>query len=182
MWWVLGTICAVVGVAGVLVLGNKRQQRRAVRGLTRRVKKRIATPPRTTASRSAAPPSGFVKAPDPKVLQRCTASGCYMSKSSKKDCRCPCKGELHGTGRPGRKKEVACAPVAASPSASTQPVSTRPGSGPRAAEVTASRIETALRSHVQASSRCNGGTVARRTFGDGRVTYTCNTCKEVLAS
>ncbi len=177
MWWVLGTICAVVGVAGILVLGNKRQQRRAVRGLTRRVKKRVTAPPKKTA----VAPTGFVTAPDPKVLQRCIASNCYTSKSPKKDCRCPCKGKLHGTGRPGAKKKVACAP-ATPPPALAQPVSTRTGSGPRAAEVTASRIETALRSHVQASQRCGGGTVARRTFGDGRVTYTCNTCKTALAS
>ena len=110
------------------------------------------------------------------MLQVCTARGCYDSKSSKKNCKCPCKGKLHGMGRPDRKK-VACAPTV-----TPQPVSTRPASGPRGATVTASRIETALRSHVQSNPGCAGGTVVRRTFGDGRVTYTCNTCKEVLAS
>jgi hypothetical protein len=39
-----------------------------------------------------------------------------------------------------------------------------------------------VRSHAQSSSRCAGGEATRRTFGDGRVTYTCNTCKTVLAS
>lgn len=171
MWWWVGTICAVAGVAGLLVVGNKRQQRRALRGVGKRIEKRLTAP-----VKPASAPTGFVPAPDPKVLQVCTARGCYTSKSPKKDCRCPCKGKLHGTGRPARKK-VACAPTA-----TPQPVSTRPGSGPRAAMVTASRIETALRTHAQSSPRCNGGTVSRRTFGDGRVTYTCNTCKTVLAS
>ena len=176
MWWLLGTILVVVGVAGVLVLGNKRQQRRATGALKKRVKTKLAAPPKTAHARSALP-----KAPDPRVLQVCVARGCHTSKSPKKDCQCPCKGKLHGTGRPGRKKKVACA-APAPPSASTQPVSTHPASGPGGATTTADRIEKALRSHAQSSSRCAGGEVTRRTFGDGRVTYTCNTCKEVLAS
>lgn len=170
MWWLLGTILAVVGVAGVLAWGNKRQQRRATGALKKRVKTRVTAPPKTTHATPA-----FTPAPDPRVLQACTARGCYTSKSPKKDCKCPCKGKLHGTGRPGRK--AACAP-----SAAPQPVSTRPASGPRGATVTATRIDAALRGHAQSSSRCAGGTVSRRTFGDGRVTYTCNTCQTVLAS
>lgn len=174
MWWLLGTILAVVGVAGVLVLGNKRQQRRATGMLKRRVRKRI-----TAQSKPVRTVPTLPKAPDPRVLQVCVARGCHTSKSPKKDCKCPCKGALHGMGRPGRQRKVkaACAPAETS-----QPVSTRPASGPRGTETTANRIETALRSHVESNPRCGGGTVSRRTFGDGRVTYTCNTCKVVLAS
>ena len=180
LWWILVIGGTVVVVAGAAVVGNKRVQRRALRGGTKLVTQRLsasATTTRSTPPKAPQPRSGFVKAPDPQVLQRCTASGCYTSKSPKKDCKCPCGGKLHGTGRPARQKKAACAPAM-----TPQPVSSRPGSGPRAAEVAASRIETALRAHAQASSRCNGGTVSRRTFGDGRVTYTCNTCRVVLAS
>ena len=173
MWWLLGTLLVVVGVAGVLVLGNKRQQRRATGMLTKRVKTKLAAPPKPATP-------ALPKAPDPRVLQVCVARGCHTSKSPKKDCKCPCKGALHGMGRPGRQRKTK--PAACAPAETPQPVSTRPASGPRGATITADRIEKALRSHVQSSARCAGGEVTRRTFGDGHVTYTCNTCKEVLAS
>jgi len=175
MWWLLGTLGVVVVVAGALVWGNKRQQRRATGMLKKRVKTKLAAPPKTAHARSALP-----KAPDPRVLQVCVARGCHTSKSPKKDCKCPCKGQLHGMGRPGRQRKVKAA--ACAPAETPQPVSTHPASGPGGATTTADRIEKALRSHAQSSSRCAGGEVTRRTFGDGRVTYTCNTCKEVLAS
>lgn len=167
MWWWIGTILTVAGVAGALVLGNKRRQRRALRGLTRRVSKRVAAPPKTRNQTPA-----FTAAPDPRVVQVCTARGCYTSKSPKKDCRCPCKGKLHGTGRPSAK----------SSGATRGPVSTRPAPGRAGTAAATSRVETALQAHARSSPGCNGGTVSRRTFGDGRVTYTCNTCKVVLAS
>lgn len=208
MWFWLCIFGGVAVLAGALVAGNKRRQRRALQGVKRRVKQRVAESKVEAAHRQQLERAALTMHGDgPTRLSRlktvrCSAA-CWASTKPARDkhgrllCDCPCRGDRHGGAH---RKTAAVSQAAASPRpVSPQPVSQpAPSSGVSAPPRPKVRVQSqteapidvqeTMRRHAATSHDCRGGTVSVLTIRDRRTDpptvsrrVTCDRCQKVLA-